>query len=127
MGLRTSTITEIINLSVPTNTLGHIIAAGVRFSLKLVRLPESWELSGTALQWIGFALLLIAGAYLLACRCSQRRAWRIRNYDLTLPTLRLALGQVLLSTINWSLMALLIFFLLPADASYSTVLGLLLI
>lgn len=127
LGLRISTITQIISLSVFTNTLGYIIVAGVIFSLRLVQLPKSWELSVTALQWIGFALLLVASAYLYACRFAQRRSWKIYNYEITLPSARLALGQVLLATTNWSLMALLIFLLLPPTASYSTVLGLLLI
>jgi len=127
LGLRISTITQIISLSVFTNTLGYIIVAGVIFSLRLVQLPANWELSVTALQWIGFALLLIAASYLYACAFAQRRSWTIYKYELTLPSLRLALGQVLLATVNWSLMALLIFLLLPPTASYSTVLGLLLI
>lgn len=127
LGLRTSTITEIISLSVLTNSLGYIIVAGIIFSLRLVQLPQNWALSATGLQWAGFAILIIAGAYLFACHFSHRRSWKIYNYNITLPSLRLALGQVLLATTNWSLMALLIFFLLPASASYSTVLGLLLI
>lgn len=127
LGLRTATITEIISLSVLTNSLGYIIVAGIIFSLRLVQLPQNWALSATTLQWVGFALLLIAGTYLFACHFSRRRVWKIYNYTLSLPSLRLALGQALLATVNWSLMALLIFFLLPASASYSTVLGLLLI
>lgn len=127
LGLRISTITQIISLSVFTNTLGYIIVAGIIFSLRLVRLPESWELSMTALQWIGFALLFVAAAYLFFCGFTQRRSWKIYKYQVALPSLQLALGQVLLSTVNWSLMALLIFLLLPPTASYSTVLGLLLI
>lgn len=128
LGLTISTITRIISLSVLTNTLGYIIVAGVIFSLRLVHLPQSWELSVAALQWIGFALLLTAAVYLLACAFSPRRAWFfLGRYEISLPSIQLALGQAALATMNWSLMALLIFLLLPATASYSTVLGLLLI
>lgn len=73
-GLRTSTITEIISLSVLTNSLGYIIVAGIVFSLRLVQLPQNWILNATALQWAGFTLLSIAGTYLLACHFSRRRA-----------------------------------------------------
>lgn len=127
LGLSVATITRIISLSVLTNTLGYIIVAGVIFALRLVQLPSSWELSGSALQLIGFALLLIATAYLTACAFSRRRTWSCFNHEIALPSLRLALAQVALSTLNWSLMALLIYLLLPPTASYSTVLGLLLI
>lgn len=127
LGLSVATITRIISLSVLTNTLGYIIVAGVIFSLRLVQLPSSWELSVSALQIIGFALLLVASAYLAACAFAPRRTWLFFNHEVALPSLRLALTQVALSTLNWSLMALLIFLLLPPTASYSTVLGLLLI
>lgn len=127
LGLDIPTITRIISLSVFTNTLGYIIVAGVIFSFRLVRLPDNWELSVSALQWIGFALLTIALAYLLACCFARRRVWKFFKYDVTLPSIGLALAQVALATVNWMLMALLIFLLLPSNASYSVVLGLLLI
>src|SRR5690606_38957252 len=88
LALRISTFTQIISLSVLTNTLGYIVVAGIIFSLRLVRLPENWELSVTALQWLGFALLLTAAAYLLACGLAQRRSWKIYRYELALPSLK---------------------------------------
>lgn len=127
LGLNTPTITRIISLSVFTNSLGYIIVAGIIFSLRLVQLPANWELSVAALQWIGFALLLAASIYLLACRFSRRRSWQWFNHQVTLPSIKLALAQASLATLNWMLMGLLIFLLLPASTSYSSVLGLLLI
>lgn len=127
LGLNVATITRIISLSVLTNTLGYIIVAGVIFSLRLVKLPENWELSVTALQGIGVLLLLVAAFYLWACGFAKRRSWLLFNHEIALPSLPLALAQVFLATLNWSLMALLIFLLLPPNASYSAVLGLLLI
>jgi uncharacterized membrane protein YbhN (UPF0104 family) len=127
LGLSIATITRIISLSVLTNTLGYIIVAGIIFSMRLVKLPENWELSVTALQGIGVLLLMVAAFYLWACGFSKRRSWWVFNHEIALPSLPLALAQVFLATLNWSLMAFLIFLLLPPSASYSSVLGLLLI
>jgi len=127
LGLSLSTITKVLSLSVFTNCLGYIIVAGVIFSLRLVTLPASWHLSATLLQWLGIGLLLIALAYLAFCALARRRTWQVLGHELTLPSLPLALAQAFLATLNWVLMALLIFLLLPAAVSYSAVLGILLI
>lgn len=127
LGLRVSTITKVLSLSVFTNCLGYIIVAGIIFSLRLVTLPNTWSISGGALQIIGMLMLLLAVGYLLLCQFSAQRAWQWSTHVVTLPSLRLALAQAGLSTLNWLLMALLIFSLLPDTVSYSAVLGILLI
>lgn len=127
LGLNVPTITKIFSLSLITNWLGYTLLAGVIFSLGLIQLPPSWSIGASSLQVIGIALLAAALAYLLACRLSTRRVWHIRGQTLTLPSLRLASIQAVLGALNWSLMALLIFVLLPEQAFYPSVLGVLLI
>src|SRR5690606_10178341 len=100
--------------------------AGIIFSLRLLKLPENW-IGTTALQLIGFALLFIATLYLLACGFAKRRSWKLRQQKITLPSWRFALLQAGIAAVNWSIMGLLIFFLLPEGPSYPTVLGILLI
>ncbi|MHA6493119.1 lysylphosphatidylglycerol synthase domain-containing protein [Pseudomonas borbori] len=127
LGLDVPTITKVFTFSMITNWLGYMLLAGVVFSSRLLDLPESWSIGATSLQIIGFVLLLVAGGYLLACAFSKRRIWHIRNQTLTLPSVRLALIQAGLGALNWSLMALLIHTLLPDEAFYPAVLGVLLI
>lgn len=127
LGLDTPTITKVFTLSVITNWLGYMVLAGVIFSLRLPDLPENWKIGEAGLQAIGVVLLIVASSYLLACRFAKRRAWRIFNHKVTLPTFSLALTQAGLAAFNWSLMALLVFVLLPAKVTYLTVLGILLI
>ncbi|MBM7061900.1 UPF0104 family protein [Pseudomonas sp. UL073] len=127
LGLNTATIAKVLSLSLITNWLGYLLLAGTVFSLRLVRLPSSWQLGTTGLQWIGFLLLAVALAYLLACRFATRREWSWRKLEVSLPTLRLALLQAGLGALNWSLMAALIYLLLPDKAFYPTILGILLI
>ncbi|MNP18951.1 Inner membrane protein YbhN [compost metagenome] len=104
-----------------------MLLAGTVFALRLVKLPESWALGVTGLQGVGFVLLAVAVGYLLACAFATRRTWHIREHEITLPSLRLALCQVALGASNWALMAALIYWLLPGDLFYPSILGILLI
>jgi uncharacterized membrane protein YbhN (UPF0104 family) len=127
LGLSVGDISKIISINILTNWLGYIVVAGIIFSLRLLNLPDSWSVGDQALQFIGFGLLLAAAGYLLACAFATRRTWKIRAYEITLPTFTFAILQAMMGAFNWCLMGLLVFVLLPDGASYPTVLGILLI
>ncbi|KJH81926.1 lysylphosphatidylglycerol synthase domain-containing protein [Pseudomonas sp. KSR10] len=127
LGLRASQITRVFTLSVLTNWLGYIWLAGLIFSLGWITPPESWEIGDTALRMLGAGLLLLALVYLWACGFSKRRHWTIRKHQIHLPSLRLAALQMLLGAANWSLMALVVYFMLSQQVAYPTVLGILMI
>jgi uncharacterized membrane protein YbhN (UPF0104 family) len=127
LGLDVPTITRILSLSLITNWLGYMLLAGFVFAGDFVDLPEGWKIGDTTLQLIGFVLLAVCFAYFAACRFSQKRTWTIRKQQLVLPSLNQALRQALLGALNWGLMALLIYVLLPEKAFYPAVLGILLI
>ncbi|MGF6395177.1 lysylphosphatidylglycerol synthase domain-containing protein [Pseudomonas plecoglossicida] len=127
LGLDTATITRILTLGLLTNWMGYMLLAGTVFAMRLVKLPESWALGVTGLQVVGFILLAVAASYLLACAFAKRRTWHVRDHEITLPSLRLALCQVALGAANWALMAALIHWLLPGDLFYPSILGILLI
>ena len=127
LGLDTPTITRILTLGLLTNWMGYMLLAGGVFALRLVELPSSWPVGTGGLQLIGFVLLAITVAYLLACGMAKKRTWQWRDHELTLPSLRLASCQVALGASNWAVMALLIDWLLPDQAFYPAVLGVLLI
>ncbi|MFG0540501.1 lysylphosphatidylglycerol synthase domain-containing protein [Pseudomonas sp. YQ_5] len=127
LGLDTATITRILTLGLLTNWMGYMLLAGTVFALGLVEMPGNWAVGTTGLRLIGLLLLAIAGGYLLACGVAKKRTWSWRDHEVTLPSLRLALCQVALGASNWALMALLIFWLLPGEAFYPSILGILLI
>lgn len=126
-GLDVPTVTRILSLSLMTNWLGYMLLAGVVFSMGLLRLPADWAIGSTSLQFIGVGLLVVVASYVLACRVAKRRSWTIRRQVIDLPTAKLAVIQISLGALNWSLMALLIYLLLPPSAFYPTVLGVLMI
>jgi uncharacterized membrane protein YbhN (UPF0104 family) len=127
LGLRASTVTRIISLGLLTNWTGYMALAGVIFSLRLIDLPEHWKLGVTGLQLTGFLLLGVVSAYIALCAFATQRVWIWRDHCITLPTLRLALLQLCLGATNWALMASLIYLLLPENAFYPSILGVLLI
>lgn len=127
LGLGVGTVTRILSLSLITNWLGYMILAGSIFSLRLVTFPEDWKIGALGLQWIGFGLLAASFFYLAACRFCKRRTWTWRDHEIVLPSLRLALMQAILGAVNWSLMALLIYLLLPGGGFYPSILGILLV
>ncbi|WP_339411357.1 lysylphosphatidylglycerol synthase domain-containing protein [Pseudomonas sp. EA_35y_Pfl2_R5] len=127
LGLKAATVTRIISLGLLTNWTGYMALAGVIFSLRLIRLPESWGLGMTGLQLTGFLLLAVVATYLAICALSKQRVWAWRDHSITLPSFRLALLQLCLGASNWALMAALIYLLLPSNAFYPSILGVLLI
>ncbi|MFI7858783.1 lysylphosphatidylglycerol synthase domain-containing protein [Pseudomonas promysalinigenes] len=127
LGLDTPTITRILTLGLLTNWMGYMLLAGGVFALGLVELPGNWAVGTGGLRLIGVLLLAIAIGYLLACGLAKKRTWRWRDHEVTLPSLRLALCQVALGASNWAVMALLIYWLLPGEHFFPSILGILLI
>ena len=126
-GLALSTVTEILSISLLANWVGYMLLAGILFSFRVIELPADWAISAGALQLLGGALIALSLLYLWACGFSRRRSWRWRDYEIELPSLKLALMQVALGTLNWSLMAALIYTLLPEEAFYPIVLATLMV
>ncbi|MGN7743652.1 lysylphosphatidylglycerol synthase domain-containing protein [Pseudomonas sp. 22526] len=127
LGVSAGNIAKILGLSLATNWFGYMALAGVVFASGLMKLPPGWQLSNDALQGVGVLLLVLGVAYLAACRFSRRREWSIRGVEIDLPSLPMALLQLALGALNWSLMAAVIFTLLPSKLDYPVVLGVLLI
>ena len=127
LGLSKATITKVLSISVLTNWMGYLCLAGVIFASGLLKLPSSWEIGSSALRLIGIGLILATLGYFLLCAFSKRRSWSLRGHEIMLPSLRLALIQVVLGASNWALMALVVFVLMPDGIDYPTVLGVLLL
>jgi len=127
LGLSVATVTRILSLGLLTNWSGYFFLAGTLFLCGLPRLPAGFEIGSSGLRLIGLLLVLIALAYLLACRYARRRTWQLRGHEITLPRLRMAALQVLMGAGNWALMALVVYSLLPDKVGYPTILAVLMI
>jgi uncharacterized membrane protein YbhN (UPF0104 family) len=126
-GLKASVITRILGFSVLTNWIGYSALAGAAFASGLVDLPADAPISSAALRALGAMLLLLAAAYLAACRWSSRRRWHVRGHTIELPRARMALLQITASVTHWSLLATVLYVLLQGKVGFVTVLGALLL
>ncbi len=126
-GLALDTITQVLVLSMIGNWIGYLLLAGGACLFFPLPLPPPWPLGTAGLQLLGDVLLALAGAYPLLCGGARRRVWRLRGVALRLPSGRVALLQLALSSLNWALIAGVLAVLLRGRADYPSVLAVLLI
>jgi uncharacterized membrane protein YbhN (UPF0104 family) len=122
-GLGLVAISRIVVFSASTNWLGYLLLAGVLFASGTVEPPPRFAAAAAGLQWLGAAMLAMSLVYLFACHRLHGRVFHVRGHHFRLPSVPLALAQFGLAALNWSLMAAIIFVLLPPQADYPTVLG----
>src|SRR3546814_14765691 len=85
-----------------TNWSGYLLLGGIVFIGRFVTLPPGWEIGAIGLQLTGGGMLLLVAAYLLLCARSHGRTWTFRGTEFSLPSLRMAVGQVVASSLNRS-------------------------
>lgn len=126
LGLRKAEIGKVLALSLATNWLGYAALMGTAFLFGWLKPPDDWTLSASALPWLGGLLWLIAAGYVALCWGSKRRSFRVRGHVIHLPPGRLALAQLVMSSINWLTIAATVWILLQQAVPYPQVLAALL-
>lgn len=127
LGVDAGTTMRVMGLSITTNWIGYCLLGGTIFAMGAVQPPSDWEISAGPLRAIGGVMIVVAIAYVALCAFSKRRSWTVRDHKIELPEIRIALLQLVLAMTNWSLMALVVFLVMPGDIPYTTILGTLLI
>jgi len=127
LSLRPNAITEVLTLSVLTNWLGYLLLGGMVFTIRPLQLPPDWDLDSSGLRLLGSGMLLLVAIYLAMCWRSKQRDWSVRGHHFRLPSSRIALLQLGLSSVNWLLIAGVVFELLRDRIDYGSVLAVLLI
>lgn len=122
LGLANDQIARVLALSLTTNWLGYGALAGGVFLLGLLAPPPEWALSALALQVFGAVLWLLVAAYLGLCAWSRKRSFSLRGHEFSLPSLRIALLQLLLSCANWLTICSILYLLLQGAVPYLQVL-----
>lgn len=123
MGLSTGNIAQVYALSVATNWLAYLVLLGASLVWAPIALPSNWPIGRQGLMILGALLPLIAVAYVWACAFASRRRWEWRSHAFELPSGRVALIQLLLSSVNWLLIAGILYILLGSRIDYLLVLG----
>ncbi|MBT2335822.1 UPF0104 family protein [Variovorax paradoxus] len=127
LGLSSGTITRVLGFSMLTNWLGYLVVAGTAFCFWPLVLPAEWKVDNVGLRVLGAVLLLLAAAYLVLCAWASGHVFRIRRHSFKIPALRMALLQLAMSCLNWSLIGGVIWVLLQGQVAYQAVLAVLLV
>lgn len=114
---------RIMGMSILTNWLGYAFVAGLLYGFAILRLPPGWEIGAKPMQWLGLALFAAAIGYVVVCAVFRGRTWKVHHARLTIPSFRMALGQLALATVNWLVLAAVIYVLLRGQIDYRLVLG----
>ena len=127
LGLGNETITRVLGFSMLTNWFGYLVLAGLLFCFWPLALPPDWRLDSGGLRVLGAVLLVLSAGYLALCAFSAGRVWRVRGHTFKTPGLAMALLQLAMSCLNWSLMGGVIWLLLQGQVGYVHVLAVLLV
>lgn len=110
-GLGAMEIAKVVSFCTVTMGLGLCAATGIAF-LTLSRMVSSHAIvSLFAVRMTGTLLLCLAAAYLLLC-AFHRRSYSFRRWDFSLPSFPLAVGQLVVSTVDWTVAASVLYVLI---------------
>jgi glycosyltransferase 2 family protein len=104
LGLRAYEVAKVILFCALTVGLGLGILGGLALLLQPGLAQEIIRLDRRVVLALGTICMLVAGVYLL-CAAFVRRPLRFRRWTLEMPSLRLALGQVVIGPLNFAFVA----------------------
>lgn len=113
-GLDLATVSGVFATSWVTLWAGLAVVAGAALMIDPTGVPLIHALADAEKRLIGFVLLGGVAAFLVWLGAGERRI-AIRSFDLPLPTLPLALSQILAAIVDVSAAALACYVLLPPD------------
>lgn len=122
-GLDVGQIAQVVVLSIVTNWVGYFLLACAVFWRWTPQLPGSWQIGALQLRWLGVALAAVSVLYVLLCALRGGQPFIFRGRSLPLPTWRVALLQLLLSSLNWALMGAAVWALAQGQAPYPAALA----
>ncbi|MDM0039286.1 lysylphosphatidylglycerol synthase domain-containing protein [Variovorax sp. J22G21] len=127
LGLGNAVITRVLGFSMLTNWFGYLVVAGAAFCFWPLDLPPDWKIDSGGLRVLGGVLLALGAGYLVLCATAKEKTLSLRGHELQVPTLRMALLQLVMSCTNWSLMGGVVWLLLQQKVAYPEVLAVLLV
>jgi phosphatidylglycerol lysyltransferase len=111
-GLSAPQVTRIVLFCFLTFWLGFITLGGVVFLLEPLPVPHGFYFDIATARPLGFLFLSLSLVY-VALAARRREPLVLRGIEMPLPGLRLALGQIVLSCLDWGLAAAALYALLP--------------
>lgn len=117
-GLSALEITKVVAFYTLTLWLGLCAVAGATFLVQSSSLPAAVHLSSYTVRVLGLALILLPLLYLVATSW-HTGPYKLFHMEFSPPSLGLSFSQIILSAVDWTLAATILFVLLPAESSIS--------
>jgi uncharacterized membrane protein YbhN (UPF0104 family) len=118
VGLSAVDVTELFAFTSLTFGIGFLVVGGLTLSFQSLPVPRVIHLPLRTLHPLGWLMLGLLVAYVVACAL-VRRPLTIRGRKFRLPGWRVAILQIILSSIDWSIAGCVLYVLLPSHAHLS--------
>lgn len=125
-GLSAGQIAQVIAFSSLSFWLGLFTVAGAVFTILPPPIPAALNLPVRSARSIGVLFVAIIAVYLL-WNLISRRPIRLNRFTLPHVPIQLAIAQIAIAAVDWSLAASVLYVLLPASPAYSSYLGIFLL
>ncbi len=117
-GLSALDVTKLVAFASGTSWLGYCAVAGVVFLAEPLTVPASLHLPFGTTWGVGWLLAAVPLVYLVAT-FAERRSWTLRGWEIELPRPAIALAQVVIAVVDWSLAGSVLYVLLPSGVATS--------
>jgi phosphatidylglycerol lysyltransferase len=114
-GLSAAEITEIVGFTNVTLVLGFATLIGLMLASGVLEAAAAGHFLSPWLEPLGFVLLALVGAYVLL-GLIRRRPFEVRGWRIAIPSPLLALGQVIVGSLDLSFAASVLYVLLPSGS-----------
>jgi phosphatidylglycerol lysyltransferase len=123
-GLSVEEITKVVVFCSLTLWLGFLTLGGIVFLFEPMVIPKALHLPFVSVRPIGMIFIFLVGGYLL-WGLFRKRPFKILYWEFPLPSLRIFLVQIAVSSLDWALAGTILYVLLPStsELSYSGFLG----
>lgn len=122
-GISAGAIAQVIAFSNFSFWLGLLAMGGAAFAIDPLPIPTQLNLPFATARPLGFLFLGLALAYLLGS-VTLRSPLTIGKHIFRFPPVRIAISQIIISSLDWAMAAAVLFALLPAiELSYFSVLS----
>ncbi|MBI5375390.1 MAG: bifunctional lysylphosphatidylglycerol flippase/synthetase MprF [Candidatus Schekmanbacteria bacterium] len=114
-GLTAIEIANIVAFNTITFWLGFLIVGGTVFLTEPIQLPPSIaSLPFNSIKLLGLFFLSVVICYFLVCLIIRRAPIRIKEWDFPIPSVRFAIAQFAVSSLDWMIAGGTLYILLPS-------------
>ncbi len=117
-GLSALEITKIITFCALTLWLGFLTLAGMVFLIEPGILPDQLKLPIHSIHFLGLIFITIVGCFVFL-DLSIKKPIKIKGWEFSVPSPRILLSQILVSSLDWSIAGTVLYVLFPSIPGFS--------